>query len=221
MTIERMFLGQLVEAFVPKSQLGQQTIDDIKMLQAALLIAHETGVDKDKKSFERIRPMADVLKDLEVAQVSSLSEIYVASQTRIGVEPLPRDVPTFGDLLASAKTEINGTVSADAKNALLAYQAAARLEAILTRGETFFKPRYNGETEPAYLVEVQKAVEASLLAQENKVEITPADKAAYRSAAARALVGANQTWRSLYGQDLIRAGGSSVPAPTPEEKPQP
>ncbi len=220
MTIERMFLGQLVEAFVPKSQLSQQTIDEIKMLQAALLIAHETGVDKDKKSFDRIRPMTDILKDLEAAQVSSLNEIYMASKTRIGVEPLPRDVPTFGDLLASPKTGIRGTLSADAKNALLAYQAAARLEAIFSRGETFFKPRYNEQTEPAYLVEVQKAVEASLLAQENKVEITLAEQTAYRSAAGRALAGANQAWQSLYGQDLIPSGGASAPAFAPE-KPKP
>ncbi|MBN8520391.1 MAG: hypothetical protein J0L77_00645 [Alphaproteobacteria bacterium] len=216
MAIERMFLGQLVEAFVPKDQLGQQTINEIKKLQAALLIAHETGVDTGKKSFERIRPMTDILKDLEAAQVSSLNEIYVASQTRIGVEPLPRDVPAFGDLLASPKTGISGTLPAGVKNALLAYQAAARLEAILTRGETFFKPRYNEQTEPAYLVEVQKAVEASLLAQENKVEITPEEQNAYRVVAARARAGANQVWQSFYGQDLIPAGGSSAPSPSPE-----
>ncbi len=107
-------------------------------LQAALIVANgQVPGEKDKKVWDRVRPLAQVKADILAAGVdeAECDQQVKAVLAQLGTpgNEVPQDVPALGELLGNPKAGLvdggGAVISQDQKNALLLFQAAARLAA--------------------------------------------------------------------------------------------
>lgn len=191
----KLRLGELIGQHVPRNMVDPAIIENAIQTQAALVIANESGLDAGKKVFERIRPLEQIITELDQHGVAD-AEVSIKDMAEhlIGDMVIPSDVPSFGDILGKS-------LPFEVKDALLAAQAAARIDEAL-QGQNFAAPRI-GEKDPAFLKDAQTSLQAILTAHEIGTEISQEDKTQFQAAAGRAIDGANQIWQSRFGLDLI------------------
>lgn len=140
-------IGELVETFY---QIDPEYKNAALKLQAALWVADALGIEvnvesnKPKEPWERVRPLEQVKADILSADITEdqYNEDVAAKLAELGSQSAPVQVPPMGMLLTKPNAGLvnsgGAVLSQDALNAILAYQAAARL---LIPHVHFAKPR--------------------------------------------------------------------------------
>ncbi len=152
-------IGELVETFY---QIDPEHKNAALELQAALIIADEkVSGEQAKTVWERVRPLDQVKADILSAGITEdqYNEYVAATLADLGSQSAPDQVPPMGMLLTKPNAGLvdggGPVLSQDALNAILAYQAAARL---LIPHVHFAKPRVDdGDPEPLRLAQQRLA----------------------------------------------------------------
>jgi hypothetical protein len=140
-------------------------------LQAALIIADEkVPGEKDKKVWDRVRPLQEVKADILAAGVAEAdyNQLVEHTKSKLGTEgySVPDGVPASADILSNANAGLvdggGAVISQDPKNAALLFQAAARLAA--NDISNLAEPRIF-DNDPEALKTAQTAVAAKIAAQ--------------------------------------------------------
>jgi hypothetical protein len=149
-------IGELVEEFY---QIDPTHKNAALKLQAALIIAHENvEIERQKKVWQRVRPLEAVNADILSAGITEdkYNEMVAAKLAELGSQSAPDQVPPVGTLLSNPNAGlVNGggaVLSQEAVNAILSYQAAARL---LSKHVKFAKPRID-DSDPEPLRSAQQ-----------------------------------------------------------------
>jgi hypothetical protein len=149
-------IGELIETFY---QIDPKYKNAALELQAALIIAHENvESESQKKVWERVRPLEAVKADILSAGITEdkYNEMVAAKLAELGSQSAPDQVPPMGMLLTKPNAELfdvgRAVLSQEAVNAILSYQAAARL---LSKHVNFAKPRID-DSDPEPLRSAQQ-----------------------------------------------------------------
>jgi hypothetical protein len=152
-------IGELVEEFY---QIDPTHKNAALKLQAALIIADEkVPGERAKKVWERVRPLEKVKADILSAGITEdqYNKDVAATLAELGSQSAPDQVPPMGMLLTKPNAGLvaggGAVLSQDALNAILAYQAAARL---LSKHVNFAEPRVDDrDPEPLKLAQQRLA----------------------------------------------------------------
>jgi hypothetical protein len=152
-------IGELIETFY---QIDPKYKNAALELQAALIIAHEkVSGERAKTVWDRVRPLDQVNADILSAGITEdkYNEMVAAKLAELGSQSAPDQVPPMGMLLTKPNAGLvaggGAVLSQDALNAILAYQAAARL---LIPHVHFAKPRVDDrDPEPLRLAQQRLA----------------------------------------------------------------
>jgi len=149
-------IGELIETFY---QIDPKYKNAALELQAALIIAHENvESESQKKVWERVRPLEAVKAEILSAGIDKdqYNAMVAAKLAELGHQSAPDQVPPMGMLLTKPNAGLvaggGAVLSQEAVNAILSYQAAARL---LSKHVNFAKPRID-DSDPEPLRSAQQ-----------------------------------------------------------------